>query len=129
MALAFLLDDLSVVKRLLSTYPNLERSYLHVLPLASYLASTGLSSRVAEKSEEIRELAKLHTELEEDGRSLTALLRDQTRSIAIVGNSPCELGSGKGSFDRRARYGGPFSIAFWWRTNSRGTTDGNAQSM
>ena len=96
LALAFLLDDLSVVKRLLSTYPNLEQSYLYVLPLASYLASTGLSSRVTEKRAGILELARLHTQLDEDGRSLTALLRDQTRSIAIVGNSPCELGSGKG---------------------------------
>ncbi len=96
LALAFLLDDLSVVKRLLTDHPQLEHSYMSVLPLANYLASRGFSSTLADKRVEIIEFTRLYNELNEGTHSLTALLRDQVRSMAIVGNSPCELGSGKG---------------------------------
>ena len=96
LALAFLLDDVSVVKRLLLAYPQLEQSYAFVLPLARHLASRGFGSTLADKRAEILAFAKLHAELDEGTSSLTALLGDRTRSIAIVGNSACELGSGKG---------------------------------
>ena len=96
LALAFLLDDLPVVKRLLSTYPDLEQSYVSVLPLARYLASRGVGSTLADHRAEILDYADLHAELEEGTRSLTALLVDETQSIAIVGNSACELGTGRG---------------------------------
>jgi glycosyl transferase family 29 (putative sialyltransferase) len=108
LALAFLLDDVSVVKRLLLSYPQLEQSYPSVLPLARHLASRGFGSTLADKRAEILAFAKLHAELDEGTSSLTALLRDKTRSIAIVGNSACELGSGKGplidSYDVVARF-------------------------
>ena len=87
LALAFLLDDVSVVKRLLLSYPQLEQSYPSVLPLARHLASRGFGSTLADKRAEILAFAKLHAELDEGTSSLTALLRDKTRSIAIVGNS------------------------------------------
>ena len=44
----------------------------------------------------ISKFAELHAQLNEGTTSLMGLLRDKTRSVAIVGNSPCELGSGKG---------------------------------
>jgi hypothetical protein len=96
LALAFLLEDVSVVKRLLLAYPQLEQSYAFVLPLARHLASRGVGSTLAENRSEIFDYADLHAELEEGTLSLTALLEDKTRSIAIVGNSACELGSDKG---------------------------------
>ena len=96
LALALLLDDMSIVKKLLSDYPELEQSYACVLPLARYLASKAFSTTLADKRGEILGLAMLHTQLDEGSRSLLGLLRDHTRSIAIVGNSPCELGLGKG---------------------------------
>lgn len=98
LALAFLLDDLLVVKRLLSAYPELEQSYVSVLPLARYLASRGVGSALADNRAEIFDYANLHAELDEGTRSLAALLEDKTRSIAIVGNSACELGTARGEF-------------------------------
>jgi hypothetical protein len=85
LALAFLLDDVSVVKRLLLSYPQLEQSYPSVLPLARHLASRSFGSTLADKRAEILAFAKLHAELDEGTSSLTALLGDRTRSIAIVG--------------------------------------------
>jgi hypothetical protein len=96
LALAFLLGDPSLVKRLLASYPELEQSYDAVLPLAGHLASHGVSSALADDRARILEFADLHAKLNEGSSSLMDLLRDKTRSIAIVGNSPCELGSGKG---------------------------------
>ena len=74
MALASLLDDLLVVKKFLSTYPDLEQSYISVLPLARYLGSRGVGSTLADKRAEILDYADLHAELDEGTRSLTALL-------------------------------------------------------
>src|SRR5262249_31436569 len=96
LAFAFLLDDLPTVRRLLSDYRELERSYASVLPLARYLASSALGSTLSNKRGEIFDLATLHTHIEDVSQSLLALLRDITRSVAIVGNSACELGSRKG---------------------------------
>ena len=108
LALAFLLNDSSVVKRLLTSYPRLERSYDRVLPLAAYLTSTGASSTLAPDRARISEFADLYAKLNDGTTSLMNLLRDKNYSIAIVGNSPCEIGSGKGlsvdSHDLVARF-------------------------
>ena len=96
LALAFLIGDPALVKRLLTSYPELEQSYDLVLPLAGYLASRGVSSALADDRARVLEFADLHAKLNEGSSSLMDLLRDKTRSIAIVGNSPCELGSGNG---------------------------------
>ena len=113
LALAFLLNDSSVVKRLLRSYPELEQSYDRVLPLAAYLTSSGVSPTLAPNRVRIAEFADLYTKLNEGTSSLMDLLRDKTRSIAIVGNSPCDLGSGKGplvdAYDLVARFN-TFSI-------------------
>ena len=96
LALAFLLNDSSMVRRLLTSYPELEQSYDRVLPLAAYLTSSGASSRLAPDRARISEFAELYAKLNDGTISLMDLLRDKNRSIAIVGNSPCEIGSGKG---------------------------------
>ena len=88
LALAFLLGDPSLVKRLLASYPELEQSYDAVLPLAGHLASHGVSSALADDRARILEFADLHAKLHEGSSFLMDLLRDKTRSIAIVGNSP-----------------------------------------
>ena len=96
LALSFLLNDTSTVKSLLMSDPELEKSYELVLPLATYLTSSGVSAALAADRARISKLADLHAQLNEGTTSLMCLLRDKTRSVAIVGNSPCELGSGKG---------------------------------
>ena len=65
-------------------------------PHLTGLALRGASAALVDNRAEISDFARLHAELDEGTRSLTALLRDQRRSIAIVGNSACELNSGKG---------------------------------
>ena len=96
LALAFLLNESSTVKRLLTSHPELEKSYNCVLPLAAHLTSSGVSSALSAERVRISEFADLYAKLIDGTSSLMNLLRDKSRSIAMVGNSPCEIGSGKG---------------------------------
>ena len=67
------------------------------MPLAAYLISSSASPILASERERISPFADLYSQPNEGTTSLMSFLRDKTRSIAIVGNSPCELGSGRGS--------------------------------
>ena len=94
LALSFLLHDTSVVKTLLASDPEIEKSYdlVFLWPLISLQpARAALASHRAR----ISKYADLYSQLHEGTISFMSVLRDKTRSIAIVGNSPCELGSGK----------------------------------
>jgi hypothetical protein len=97
LALAFLLNDMTVVKRLLSSNPELEKNYDCVLPLASFLLSTSIGSARFTERARIMEFAELYEQLNAGSASLMASIGDKTRSLARVGNSPCELGSGSGA--------------------------------
>ncbi len=97
LALAFLLNDMSVAKRLLSSHPELEKNYDCVLPLADFLRSTRASSALSAERTQIAEFAELYDNLNAGSASLMEALSDERKSLAIVGNSPCELGSGHGA--------------------------------
>ena len=96
LALAFRLDDLTFVKRILSSRPELRNSYVHVLPLAAHLCSSNVRSSPSVDPARLAEFAALHEELNNGTASVMELLRDKRRSIAVVGNSPCEIGRGRG---------------------------------
>jgi len=96
LALAFLLNDMSMVKKLLSSCPELETSYDCILPFAAHLNSSGVSSALSSDRARVSEFAELCEQLNDGVASLMESLRDKTRTIALVGNSPCELGSGRG---------------------------------
>ena len=96
LALAFLLNDVAMVDRLLGLYPELERSYDCVLPLAPYLALRGVSSALSDEKARIFEFADLYHAIEHGTNQLVDTLRDRSLTVAIVGNSPCELGLGRG---------------------------------
>ena len=96
LALAFLLNDAASVKTLLASDPEISGSYHLVLPLASYLIANDAGPTSAPERARISKFAELYAQLNAGTTALVSLLRDKTRSIAIVGNSACELGSGKG---------------------------------
>lgn len=94
LALSFLLNDMSMVKKLLSSCPELETSYDCVLPFAAHLTSRGVTSALSSDRARVSEFAELYEQLNDGVDCLMESLRDKTRTIALVGNSPCELGSG-----------------------------------
>jgi hypothetical protein len=95
LALAFLLNDRVTIQNLLGSHPELERSYNSVLPLAAFLCSRGNPAVCAEKKSVV-EYAELYEHLNVGTAALMASLKDKRHSLAIVGNSPCEIGSGNG---------------------------------
>ncbi len=97
LALAFLLNDMPVVKTMLSSYPDLEQSYESVLPLACYLRTGGVTSALSSEWPRVLERAGLHDQIEAGATSLIETLKDRSLTLAIVGNSPCELGAGRGA--------------------------------
>ncbi|MCC5980944.1 MAG: glycosyltransferase family 29 protein [Oceanicaulis sp.] len=93
LALAFRLEAVDIAKALLARFAHLETEYDRILPLASYLAEQGGRNAA---SETVHAFARLHRHIEEQSAGLTAMIADADRSLAIVGNSPCEKGKGKG---------------------------------
>lgn len=71
---------------------QLERRAMMHLPLADYLVAHGLASAPA-----LVERARLFRSFEAGREMLEATLRDPGRSIAVVGNSPSEIGRGRGA--------------------------------
>lgn len=96
LALAFLMNDMSMVKTLLNSSPELYKSYDSVLPLARYLYAGGVPSALSSDRARVLEYAELLDQLEAGTSALVGTLNDSSRSLAIVGNSPCELGLGRG---------------------------------
>ncbi|MCV9962231.1 glycosyltransferase family 29 protein [Pararhizobium sp. BT-229] len=83
---------LDFVKKL---YPKdkaaLERDAMSLLPLAHYLVVSGLS-----KSAKLQARSRLFESFQRGRDHLLAMLADGNGSIAVVGNSPVELGRGRG---------------------------------
>jgi hypothetical protein len=95
LALAFQLDDKSTVLKLLHDWPELKTTFPSVLPLAPYVLAQGIEPTIDRKS--IIDYAELHTKLQADTAALLETIREKRRSLAIVGNSPCEIGLGQGA--------------------------------
>jgi hypothetical protein len=95
LALAFQVEDGSTVRKLLCDWPELQASFLSVLPLATYLLAEGLGP--ASNRKLMLDYAELHAKLQQDSAALLKLIAEKRRSLAIVGNSPCEIGLGKGT--------------------------------
>ena len=110
LALAFLQNETAIVRKLLTLCPELAMSYKLILPLAAYLRSSsgGLGSSLSTERAHIFELADLYDHLKSGTKSLVDTLRNQSITLAIVGNSPCELGYKRGplidSHDLVARF-------------------------
>ncbi len=81
-----------VKKRFAKEAAALERDALSLLPLAHYLIRNGLST-----SAKLKARSNLFAEFQRGRKQLSAILADQNLSIAVVGNSPVELGSRNGS--------------------------------
>ena len=95
-ALALCVGDATAVEALLEANQSLLLSYKRVLPLARYIYKHGHSAH----HQELPDLAfhaRLHDHLDVEGAALEERLGDPLKTIGIVGNSPCELGKGKGS--------------------------------
>jgi Glycosyltransferase family 29 (sialyltransferase) len=95
LALAFQLDDESTVRKLLNDWPELKTTFLSVLPLAPYLLTHCIEAAGDRKS--IIDYAELYAKLQQDTAALMDIIREKRRSLAIVGNSPCEIGLGQGA--------------------------------
>lgn len=95
LSLALQLDDKSTVRKLLHDWPELKTTFLSVLPLAPYLLSHGIEPTSDRKS--IVDYAELYAKLQQDTAALMEIIREKGRSLAIVGNSPCEIGFGQGA--------------------------------
>ena len=113
LAIAFQLEDMRTVDKLLSSYPKLGDKYDQVLPLAAYLSSRKVPPVLLSDRKRVAEFAELYKHITNRTLSFIEALREKTRTIAIVGNSPCEVGLGRGelidSHDVVARFN-TFSI-------------------
>ena len=94
LALAFQLDDTAIVRKLLNDHPVLKESFSSVLPLAPFMLAEALEPSTGRKS--LAEYTKLYEKLHQDTASVMEVIRDKRRSLAVVGNSPCEKGFGRG---------------------------------
>ena len=94
LALAFQLDDKAIVRKLLNDHPVLKESFSSVLPLAPFMLDEGLVASTGRKS--LAEYTSLYEKMQQDTASLMEMIRDKRRSLAVVGNSPCEKGFGRG---------------------------------
>ena len=94
LALAFQLDDKAIVRKLLNDHPVLKESFSSVLPLAPFMLAEGLESTSYRQS--VAKYAKLYEKIQQDTLSVLDMIRDKRRSLAVVGNSPCERGLGRG---------------------------------
>lgn len=72
----------------IDTGPNAEKDALRLLPLARHLNDVG---------PELRRRAALLDAMELEAARFTAVLCDPDTSVAVVGNSPVELGRGRGA--------------------------------
>jgi Glycosyltransferase family 29 (sialyltransferase) len=82
------------VRKLLNENPELKASVSSVLPLASFLLVEGLATSSELKA--LTEYAELHEKMLQNTAFLLEMIRDNRRSLAVVGNSPCEIGLGRG---------------------------------
>jgi hypothetical protein len=94
LALAFQLDDKVIVRKLLNDHPELKDHFSSVLPLAPFMLTEGLEPSTHPKSP--AEYAELYEKLQQDTASVMETIRDKRRSLAVVGNSPCERGQRRG---------------------------------
>jgi len=97
LALAFRLNEDAIVRKLLEERPAQQENYAAVLPLAVFLRENGVPAHLYNVQSEILRLSHLHDRILEHSTSLKERLADTRRSLAIVGNSPCELGHGLGA--------------------------------
>ena len=94
LALAFQLEDEPIIRKLLADYPELKTNFSSVLPLAPFMLAEGLEAETDRAS--IVEHAELYDKIQRDTAALLEMLKDNRRSLAVVGNSPCEIGLGRG---------------------------------
>lgn len=80
-----------VKKRFAKEKARIERDALGLLPLAYFLVRNGLSM-----SPKLKARANLFTAFQRGRKELAELLADTSKSVAVVGNSPVELGSRNG---------------------------------
>jgi Glycosyltransferase family 29 (sialyltransferase) len=113
LAIAFQLEDMRTAEKILNSYPKLRENYDQLLPLAAYLSSRELPSALFSDRKRVVEFAELYNHIIDSTLSFMETLREKSRTIAIVGNSPCEVGLGRGrlidSHDAVARFN-TFSI-------------------
>jgi hypothetical protein len=95
LAVAFRLNDMDAVCSLLAAEPWLASAFNRVLPLAAFLEERPQSKRSPAPAQ-IRPYARLHREFLENNRLLEQRIRNPATKVAVIGNSPCELKSGKG---------------------------------
>jgi hypothetical protein len=88
------LDDLA--RDLLASAPDCSDGFWQALPVAALLdANPGLIGPQLDGAEVAAAAALFHRFIE-DSRALATTLADARQSVALVGNSACELGLGKG---------------------------------
>jgi hypothetical protein len=91
---AFVLDS-KAAAAILNEHPSLAKHYKTLLPLAVHLREH--SGGGAIDVDDVRKHAALFDDIEDASRALNALVSNQAASLAIVGNSPCERGTGAGA--------------------------------
>jgi hypothetical protein len=97
-SLALRIADPAAASRLLTLDPKLQLEYSRRLPLASFLREKGAASLPStEHQQHLSSLAALHEGITDHGRRLAQAASDPSTSLAIIGNSPCEIGLAKGS--------------------------------
>lgn len=89
-AMATRVNAWDLVDRSFDAYPDLIQSFTNVLPLAGHLIRTGRGT------DEMQAYCDLHAHIDEQTEKLLAHFADPNVSIAVVGNSPCELGNKQG---------------------------------
>jgi tetratricopeptide (TPR) repeat protein len=95
-ALAAELDRDDLALDLLKRWPACSSAYDVVLPIARLLAENPTLASPDIAMADVEATAAVFDRLLLDSADLASWLSDPTRSVAIVGNSPCELGLGMG---------------------------------
>jgi len=96
-SLALRIADPSIARQLLALDPQLQLEFARRLPLASFLRDQGAASLPsAEHQQHLFRLAALHDAIVDHGATLLRSASDPSTSLAIIGNSPCEIGLAKG---------------------------------
>lgn len=91
LALAARIACWDYVEQLLESFPKLVRHYKNILPLADYLSITGKGD------DEVMRYAQLYRSICDETEALSERIGSNDVSCAIVGNSPCEKGTGNGT--------------------------------
>lgn len=90
-AMATRVNAWELVDAIIDVHPDLMHRFTNVLPLARHLIRTGRGT------DEMQAYRDLHAHIDEQTAKLLEYFADPNVSIAVVGNSPCELGKKHGS--------------------------------